>query len=971
MQDDLPRAATTAGNDYEVDLVGRDSLFTKASSEDTPRPPPDGTTITLRSASVDGALSEKSRPKRTGDLDTSVGEGDSAVGQGVTTGPSVPLFQASPSFTDDVRPAPPAIVEKVGIKQRQGITDSVQVLSPEADEEQSDDRVPDTILETDHGEEHGTSALQPSRPNAIGFTSPTSDKDRGHSWEEDLPVDQNGSVPGAIIEPQQDISGPAVSGPINVSTDEQPALVEAPSTQSPEPLLNNEREEITVGDTSSLMPPPATDFVHDSLMSQSVVEHISDENNEVSAGKGIHVQNDLNRNMLRPTSGMRDHVFPGINGDSSRDLTLSRRPPMRIDTGMLSGKEARPADTTTSGSKTVSTPSESETPNKQTATSASAQSPPERMTTRVSSGALRHKSVSEILGETPRATPTQVDKSPFTRECGDTPRDEPRFLQTPKSASSFTSPDIVAFKRRLSELKEKERSKLSTVVFSSSRNPDITQAQDPEEQEVPKIDRDYMLTLFNFQVASPPRAHTLNALVKSAHKTLTTSDHLVDFTERQACRMLNKIYELQAKNRWSFRQIERSAEPARPVTHWDVLLGEMKWMRTDFREERKWKSAAARHLAYACAEWIAASSKDRKSLQVKVRANLVVEDSQSMLSTPDLVHSPDDDTNESTADELTLDPGNAPAAIFSLPPEMFVFGLNKSPVSENLLQELPLYQPNVDIRNAALQATKTDPDAPWKKPLVPVSKYVQGKLLSTSISERSRSVPKEEGPPRKRRRFDYCQSDKNNIVSGAIHAGNSHKLLDPEQNDVALFDPEQKHIRDRIHSSHQFRPPSEYQMPSESFFVARQSSQWTQAEDDELRRNVKDFSYNWSLISSAMTFPSSFTSGAERRTPWECFERWIGLEGLPVEMAKINYFRAYHSRLQSAAQKTAEAQQAAQQSQGNTMQLSRRRTTQPYTVERRKDQRHLHLVDAMRKLAKKRETALNKQQHGKLTFDMR
>jgi chromatin modification-related protein VID21 len=163
-------------------------------------------------------------------------------------------------------------------------------------------------------------------------------------------------------------------------------------------------------------------------------------------------------------------------------------------------------------------------------------------------------------------------------------------------------------------------------------------------------------------------------------------------------------------------------------------------------------------------------------------------------------------------------------------------------------------------------------------------------------------------------------------------------------------------------------------MPSVGFFESRQSSQWTIAEDDELRRLVKEYSYNWSLISNCLSSPSLFSSGAERRTPWECFERWIGLEGLPADMSKTQYFRAYHQRLETAQRTVLAQQQAAQQQQqqqqaqqGNNAQaqaLVRRRTTQPIRVDRRRASRHLALLDAMRKLAKKRETMLQKQQHG-------
>ena len=110
---------------------------------------------------------------------------------------------------------------------------------------------------------------------------------------------------------------------------------------------------------------------------------------------------------------------------------------------------------------------------------------------------------------------------------------------------------------------------------------------------------------------------------------------------------------------------------------------------------------------------------------------------------------------------------------------------------------------------------------------------------------------------------------------------------------------------------------------------------------------------------------SLFTSGAERRTPWECFERWISLEGLPADMQKTHYFRAYNSRLEAANRNvTAQAAQAPQQVNGQgVVQPPRRRSTISFRVERRRQQKHLTIVDAMRKLAKKRETNVQKQQH--------
>lgn len=763
-----------------------------------------------------------------------------------------------------------------------------------------------------------------------------------------------------ILRSQMDLARSNTFAETLSTPDEQLRLEQAQSMQLSESINNTRGEEITSEEKPQSMLPPS------SLPSQIIHNSM---NEEPITGMGIRQDNAARGNMneqndylTRPASGMKDHMFPGMNGESLRDLTLSRRPNMRIDTGVPStsassatAENRPPAATPVSGRP----PQGSATPSKLANQSGSAQSPPERMTTRVSSGALRHKSVSEILGETPKPTPTQAEKGTFDRGFSDSHREDYGSLQTPKSASSFTSPDPVVFKQRLNELKEKERSKLSTVVFAGSRSQDPTQFQRSDDNEAPVEDKDYLLTLFTAKVSTPPRAHPLTALVKTAHKTLATSDFYTDFNERQACQILNRIYDLQNNNRWSLRQMERSAEPDRPTTHWDVLLSQMKWMRTDFREERKWKMAAAKFTADACVAWVAGTPEERRFLQVKVRSKIAKARSRSLsASTPDLVHSADDEASEVTDDDSIREKGlhgSAPAAIFSLPSEMFIFGLNKSPVAEKLLLELPLYQPNVGIQDAALQITDVSADATWKRPLVPVSEFAEGKI-----------VTREEGPPRKKSRFDYEDAEVSNSgrISG-LAAENFGNVVAAELEDVALFDPENKHIRDRIHAGHAFRPPSEYIMPSQNFFEARQSSQWTPEEDHELRKLVRDFAYNWSLISSCLCSSSIFTSGAERRTPWECFERWISLEGLPVEMAKINYFRAYHSRLQ-AAQKTVEAQQQAlQQAQGNNGQLPmRRRTTQPYSVERRKNTRHIWLIDAMRKLAKKREANVHKQQHG-------
>ncbi|KAJ5938717.1 hypothetical protein N7466_001851 [Penicillium verhagenii] len=559
---------------------------------------------------------------------------------------------------------------------------------------------------------------------------------------------------------------------------------------------------------------------------------------------------------------------------------------------------------------------------------------PERMTTRVSSGAIRHKSVSEILGETPR---------------------------TPHTPSDNDAPDSVArmrFKDR--KEREKERTRLATVVF-----PNRTPQQDKTDSmnlvhgdsgdAVAKLnqEQDYLFTLFLNRAYAPPRGMNMSTLLSSAHKTLSTENHSLEYQEQMNCRTLRRIYALQNANRWPLRQMKRAPEPSRQGTHWDVVLDHMKWLRTDFREERKWKIAAAKSCADWCAEYVSSDEEHRTLLRVNTKIPTPIASAQETTNTE--VASPDDTSDEAVAshptpdlvpsaeEESVSDGFNeesrhdirdtvAPAAIFSLGSDEFSFSVDMTPAAEKLLDELPLYEPLRINPGTQLPIFKQPPRF-----------YDE--------------------PPRKLSRYDYSQygTDLEYRITE----------IPPEQTNVALFRPENKPIRDRIHPGHSFRPPTEHPMPSVGFFESRQSSQWTMSEDDELRRLVKEYSYNWSLISSCLTSPSLFTSGAERRTPWECFERWVGLEGLPADMSKTQYFRAYHQRLETAQRTVLAQQQAAQQQQQAQQQANngqvqppvRRRTTQPLRVDRRRSSRHLALLDGMRKLAKKRETMLQKQQH--------
>lgn len=666
------------------------------------------------------------------------------------------------------------------------------------------------------------------------------------------------------------------------------------------------------------------------------------------------------------------------NGSEQRQPNLQPQPP--------------PASTRTAESPEKQSRSNSSTPRRTPSASGPSS---ERMTTRVASGAIRHKSLSEILGEGPRPIKSNSERNVATKASS--------ASGSSNSRSRDTTPQSPKTKVRsfVEKAKDKDRSKLSTVVFakpSSKARADSARAQSGANAQE-KEPEDYMMPLFVSQLKKQP---PVEALLSSAHKTISTSNALVPVKEYLATKVVKRIYQLQATDRWSLRQPVRSAEPPRPTTHQDLLIQEMKWMQKDFRGDRKWKMAAARNLARACAEWTEANEEERRLLQVRVsipplgaRQESAMDLDQATpgqdVETPELIASAEGDTPSADYNDEAQDDfmdAVAPTAMFSLKDDDIVFGLRRSPTADKLLRELPLYGSPLVVPSSELSPTLPDPDRVWKRPALPLCKYVEA------------DVELIEGmPPRKRSRYQYEEEtdDEDDVIEfggpygprgphishgqdnssdGSDHPQRPQRAqraqLEREKTDVALFNPENRHIRERIYAGHQFRPPSEFQMPLQSFFESRTASQWTFQEDDELRHLVRQYSYNWSLISSFLASKSMFTSGAERRTPWECFERWISLEGLPSDMQKTHYFRAYNNRIEQAHRNLNPQPQNPQPGQQPLPNVPiRRRSTTSVRVERRKANKHITLTDAMRKLAKKRETSAQKAAHAQGLAQMR
>lgn len=506
---------------------------------------------------------------------------------------------------------------------------------------------------------------------------------------------------------------------------------------------------------------------------------------------------------------------------------------------------------------------------------------------------------------------------------------------------------------------------------------------------------------------------TADELLHGASKTVSTSNYAVRYFDSQTTRILNRVQQLQSERKWGLMQIAKVLEPKRKKVHHDYMLDEMKWLREDFREERKWKITVARQMALAVREWHDQPER-RQELKVDrcrmgrvpkgLRENTTRNEAVGMSAdtsgnmdismgeaaplsqpTPDLMEAggtPEDEGSEDyfvkqegTDDVIALPDGMElyydsppPAGVFALPLDETVYAIAPTKAAADVLEQLPLFAPPKPPSPGTLE----DANDEWVRPIIPVTRYTQGRLVLDQ---------EEEGPPRKKPRYEFdinhqnfaddsdeegeIINDQEVDVYGRPHSRDKTSKpipLPPEQTDVALFQPQFKPTLARVRSR-PFKAPGD--LPPLPFLEARSPSLWTQAEDDNLRLLAKEFHHNWSLISAYLQPEGMWHSGSERRSAWECFERYAQIEEIPQDFYKAPLARLVQTRLDVASRVGGHYAPGSAGSQGANQMVQKRRGTQPIQVQKRRTSRTTTIFEGMRKLAKKRESQVQKQQNGR------
>ncbi|CAK8680534.1 unnamed protein product [Clavelina lepadiformis] len=117
----------------------------------------------------------------------------------------------------------------------------------------------------------------------------------------------------------------------------------------------------------------------------------------------------------------------------------------------------------------------------------------------------------------------------------------------------------------------------------------------------PKVETPYRQNVLSIEKNQSSVSNSLQQLKRYSRNTLSdvyedtigSQEEILERAKQEAV-VQRRVSELRKMGMWSQRRLPKVQEPPRTKAHWDYLLEEMRWLATDFAQERKWKRAAAR-----------------------------------------------------------------------------------------------------------------------------------------------------------------------------------------------------------------------------------------------------------------------------------------------------------------------------------------------------------------------------------------
>lgn len=362
-------------------------------------------------------------------------------------------------------------------------------------------------------------------------------------------------------------------------------------------------------------------------------------------------------------------------------------------------------------------------------------------------------------------------------------------------------------------------------------------------------------------------------LIPQSQKALTTELINTALNEGRITVVASRIEELRRLNLWSLRQPKKFIDPigGQQFTHSKLLIEEAKWMREDFHETQKYKISMCILMAQSVMDYW----KYGKICCIKRKdiSHLVVNEETMKISRAQDSSTPDDETSSIPLASLTAVTGELALD------EKKQDNLIDTP-SKNVDVKLLTKKICVSHEIISHQLPETSLSSFLEsRPHLPFKPHVNVEKLTTLAAAVTNALPVY--TPFNPSNLESKQLLFEPVSKGLSPLDEDHfmkliekQVLDDEPSLVPLSKRRGMFYGNR--RGHNLRPPT---APSLRYLKFRTPTIWLPEDDQELVKNINQYAYNWELISSQMSNYSirGYVSNIERRTPWQCFERFVQL----------------------------------------------------------------------------------------------
>ncbi|KAG5440807.1 hypothetical protein PCK2_000106 [Pneumocystis canis] len=381
------------------------------------------------------------------------------------------------------------------------------------------------------------------------------------------------------------------------------------------------------------------------------------------------------------------------------------------------------------------------------------------------------------------------------------------------------------------------------------------------------------------------------------------------------------------------------------------MLDEMRWLQADFKEERKWKIVLAKQMIDWIIEWHKLKNKSDVCIQVSsVNSHILslkdekynrIDHNDSFQFFHNETESSQKLHNQNERDNEDLDFNNIGSNVKKVSPDNVVM-LHSPPlfIIENAVQllEIPLDSIIATFPNFFLASNSILPDLPVYQPpvpedtlyhdpldemkIIPLSKYTQSHIRITHLDKFL-----------KKRKRGMSPVDTENITD------KQRAII----NDFSLSNSQISNSKKKSSYPSQLRPPN---VPLN---LETRKPIWTSDEDDLLMTYLPKYQFNWEFVAQLLTPSIKWISPLEKKTAWDCFERWVQLDPHASNVIFVGpYAKMAYSKLEPLLKNTRAT------SYGGLFR-SKKNVEKNMQNIKLKRQRQFNMFDAIRKTMKKRE----------------